>query len=75
MTDLRRFAAVVRNPLILLVRRFSAAVLRRFAAVPKTSTKSTCGGSAAVVPRNPLLPPTRTRAPVERPASVSARHG
>jgi hypothetical protein len=41
---LRRFAAVVRNFLIFLLRRFDAPVLRRFAVVPKTSKKSMCGG-------------------------------
>jgi len=61
MTDLRRFAAVIRKLLKSLVRRFVAAVLRRFAAVPKIPMISRCGGSAAVVPRNPLLPPCAFR--------------
>jgi hypothetical protein len=53
---LRRSAAVPRKLLNLLVRRFSAAVLRRFAAVPKTSIKSMCGGSAAVCAAKPPYP-------------------
>jgi hypothetical protein len=40
----RRFAAVICNPLKLLVRRFGAAVRTAVAAVPKKLIKSKCGG-------------------------------
>jgi hypothetical protein len=59
---LRRSAAVPRKLLHLLMRWFSAAVMRRFAAVPKSSMKSGCGGSAAVCadkPPYPLCAPRR----------------
>jgi hypothetical protein len=59
---LRRFAAVVRKRLIFLARRFFAAILRRFAAVPKKSTKSMCGGWWSGTP----IPPMRFAAPCWR---------
>jgi hypothetical protein len=63
---LRRSAAVPRNLLNLLVRRFFAAVLRWFAAVPKNSIISMCGGPAAVGVRNPHTP-MRSAAPDSAP--------
>jgi len=56
-TGLRRFAAVVRNLLISLVRRFFAALLRWFAAPTRTRDFSVCGGSAALVSVPPLILP------------------
>jgi hypothetical protein len=53
---MRRFAAVTHNPLILLVRRFFAAVLRRFAAVLESRALSMCGGCAAVAVVKPPYP-------------------
>lgn len=53
---LRRSAAVPRRLLNLLVRRSAAAVLRRFAGVPKNLSRSMCGGSAALSALNPHTP-------------------
>jgi hypothetical protein len=53
---LRRSAAVPRKLLNLLVRRLAAAVLRRFAGVPKNSIRSMCGGSGAVCAAKPPYP-------------------
>ena len=58
----RRFAAVVGKPLIFLMRRSLAAVLRWSAAVLKNPMKSECGGSRRMgwsAPPYPLYAPRR----------------
>jgi hypothetical protein len=69
---LRRSAAVPRKLLNLLTRRFVAAVLRRFAGVPKTSIRSMCGGSAAVSALNPHTPIGAPRRLVARRGRIEA---
>ena len=54
--QLRRFRGGQKSANEISVRRFHAAVLRRLAAVLKSRGKSMCGGSAAVVARNPHTP-------------------
>jgi hypothetical protein len=66
---LRRSVAVPRKLLNLLVRRFAAAVPRRFAGVPKNSIRSMCGGSGAVCAAKPHTP-MRSAAPLKRAAGA-----
>jgi hypothetical protein len=67
---MRRFAAVLCKPLKMLMRRFDAAVLRWFAAVQKSLTKSVCGGSAVDAVRHSPYPYTRFAAPLRGAAGA-----